>query len=1187
MAVVVFRTTFLLLALAISALAAELPRDWVLKGECETSGEKLTARQPATLTIPTKPNESVEITLSLGRIDSPLVLRATDAGKGAVELTLLAKDFPKSPWPWVKGIVKDAGLTVALRKAGEPWLFNDSYWIRPNPHFYHGADLKRALDNWDKLTSASQHPLRLRMDVESGAIAFWLDDRFLGRADLRTEKITLSLKPEASLFAGRTSRLDQNPRYVAVRLGGYQRAGAFGGAKISLEPGRKSLSDVPFEIAAPGDSIDVGVSRWLEEATGPDDFTDDYCTRSAFDGTPESLLLAVPTGDYSHAHLLCAVDPDPAKTPVLSLRLTRLLKDYLDSGGRGDAFADTSIRLEQANGRWPEGVREVGQADLDTPAGKKRVPLLQVRVPLRSGSIQDVLDERGIYIGRSTQYLDLELTRELHQATRLNHANYSIKPLGKPSGVRVFGLTLERSPLRIRLVQKQVGNVFYAAEKPELALSLNNVSADRFEGEVACEIKDFYGASRAVTQKIALEPGKSEEVRLDVGGGKLGWFGAVVQVKTRGEVLWEVPTSFAILPSDTRKAGQESPFGVWWFRDIHVGTKSIDEIAPLLQRLGFRHVCPGGSGPSGEELAKYGLSISMLPNLIGAKDPEKAIDAAVKAHPDAKWALIFHENGFGEPLVFPPEFIGQPVPKLNEQQEKAFKALWDKAVAVSQIYRRKYPQIKLILGNGSLAFAVEFMRRGYPRELVDAFGDEDLGQLLMPEMPPMAFKSIYWFLQYARLYHYDVPITACYEWRGRPTTPGCLTQREQAELYARDALQALAFRLPNISLGLLHDTGDAYFYSRWGGTGLCHRWPLLNPKPSYVALATLTRELDGAKFTRYLASNSPSLYIAEFERGDEKVYALWLPRGDREVALTFDRDARFVHTDMLGNPTESATSKQEVGRANLHAEFGATLRVSSSPSYLRVAAKIAKAAAGPTVCEPAPEKRRVVDDLCDRSRWDVVAEPDAFLDKTHFDFPRRLGKFDIAVKDDDPISPLVPTLRVGTADRTLPRPPQGKALEVKLLPQPDVPAPCSRYLILKARDPQPIEGRPTAVGIWVKGNSSWGRINWEFEDAKGERFFSISAGEGEWLVGDWKTRTYINFDGWNYLQVRLPTWHESGFYGPERCDWKTTGGDGRVDFPIKLTRLVIELRDRVVHLTDLLPVPDPAIRLKDLSVSFH
>jgi len=87
-------------------------------------------------------------------------------------------------------------------------------------------------------------------------------------------------------------------------------------------------------------------------------------------------------------------------------------------------------------------------------------------------------------------------------------------------------------------------------------------------------------------------------------------------------------------------------------------------------------------------------------------------------------------------------------------------------------------------------------------------------------------------------------------------------------------------------------------------------------------------------------------------------------------------------------------------------------------------------------------------------------------------------------------------------------------------------------------------------------------------------------------VVDWKARSYINFDGWNYLQVKLLTWYESGFYGPERCDWHYTA-EGRVDFPIKLTRLVVELRDRVLHLTDLVPVPDPAIRLRDLGASYE
>lgn len=1101
-------------ALANLALSAELPAGWLLKG----------AGESATLTAPVQGGQSVELALALGKLDMPLVLRATDAEKGSVELLLTAKDLPQSPWPWKKEIARDAGIEVSLRRVGQPWLFRGICWVRPNPHFYHGADLKKALDGWDALPAATAHRVQLRIEFEPGGIAFWLDDRYLGRAELAAATLSLALKPGHSLLAAAVGTCADHGRYLPLRLGGYRRAGDPSAAKCPVPPGAQTLEGVPFHVAAPEESIDVGLSRWLDEASGPDDFTDDYYTRSAFDGAPESIILAVPTGEYAWAHVLCAADPDPAKTPVLTLRLTRFLGDSFDSGGRGDAFADTTVRVE------PGALR-------------------QIRVPLRSGHIPDVLDETGTTHGRSTQLLDLELTKELGQATKLNHANHSTKPLGKPSAVRVFALTLERSPLRVRLAARQAGNIFYASERPELVLSVANVSDARFSGEAICDLTDFYGAARRASAQVAVEPGRTELVRLDVSGPKLGWFSAGVRVTRGDETVWDTTTSFAVLPPDTRRAGQESPFGTWWFRDSHIGTKNVADVAPLLQRLGFRHVCPGGAGPSGEELAKHGLSISMLPNLMRAKiaDTEKAIDAAVKAHPDARWALIFHEHGFGEPIVFPPEFIGQPVPKLNEKQEEQFKKRWDQATEVSKLYRAKYPQIKLIFGNSSLPFAVEFMRRGYPRELVDAFGDEDLGQLLMPEYPPQAFKSVYFQREYQKLYQYDVPVTTTYEWRGRPTTPGCLTEREQAELYARDGLQCLAYRMPHINVALLHDVGDSYYYSRWGGTGLLRRWPLLNPKPSYAALATLTRELDGAMFTRYLASNSPSLYICEFQRGGEWVYALWTPRGEREVALTFDRDAPRTVTDSMGNVQQGK------------------LLVSSLPCYLRTTAKITRALAGPTTCEAPPAKLAVVDDLCDAGKWAVVAERDAALEKGHFDFPRRQGEADVAVRDD--------------AEK-------GKALEVKLLPQADVPPLCPRYLVLKPKEPVPVPGQPRAIGAWVKGNSSWGRVMWEFEDAKGERFFSISASEEGWMVGDWKARSYLNFDGWNYLQVKLLTWYESGFYGPERCDWHFTA-EGRVDFPVKVTRLVLELRDRVVHLTDLVPVPEPAVRLRGLSAGYE
>jgi len=109
-------------------------------------------------------------------------------------------------------------------------------------------------------------------------------------------------------------------------------------------------------------------------------------------------------------------------------------------------------------------------------------------------------------------------------------------------------------------------------------------------------------------------------------------------------------------------------------------------------------------------------------------------------------------------------------------------------------------------------------------------------------------------------------------------------------------------------------------------------------------------------------------------------------------------------------------------------------------------------------------------------------------------------------------------------------------------------------------------------------------VFFDLEDTKGERFYSLGAPCGGWSVGDWKGRTFINFDGWNDISVDLPIKYESGFYGPPECGGTHTGGDGVVDYPILFKRLVVELRDRVVHLTDPIEVPDKSIRLRDLSV---
>src|ERR1019366_6975906 len=73
---------------------------------------------------------------------------------------------------------------------------------------------------------------------------------------------------------------------------------------------------------------------------------------------------------------------------------------------------------------------------------------------------------------------------------------------------------------------------------------------------------------------------------------------------------------------------------------------------------------------------------------------------------------------------------------------------------------------------------------------------------------------------------------------------------------------------------------------------------------------------------------------------------------------------------------------------------------------------------------------------------------------------------------------------------------KGACLELELKREGEVPHVVGEYTALRLKQPLPIPGKPHAVGVWVKGDGSWGRIFWEIEDAKGERWRSSKDYDG-------------------------------------------------------------------------------------------
>ena len=139
-----------------------------------------------------------------------------------------------------------------------------------------------------------------------------------------------------------------------------------------------------------------------------------------------------------------------------------------------------------------------------------------------------------------------------------------------------------------------------------------------------------------------------------------------------------------------------------------------------------------------------------------------------------------------------------------------------------------------------------------------------------------------------------------------------------------------------------------------------------------------------------------------------------------------------------------------------------------------------------------------------------------------------------------------------------------------------------RYVVLEPRNgPIPLQGTPDTLGAWVKGNSAWGRLVFQVEDAEGTRHSSI--GLGGWDCSDWRCRTRINFDGWKFISRTFPRAYASGHPGLTAHQWSR---GATMNGPVKVTRLYVILREKLVYVTDMLPARSSSIELRDLTSGF-
>ncbi len=1032
--------------------------------------------------------------------------------------------------------------------------------VRPNPARYLPQQVAQIVADWERRPGASETALQVALERDGAGYALWIDGNYVMKVEDRSEanspikSVSLTLPAGAALegpAAEKRLRAWDGLRYALDLTPSRRPVGPLAGAKLPFT-GDRAIGGVPFRVVGADRALDTGLCR---ENLGTHALEcDGFLQRSAFDGMPDALLFQVPPAIYTKAYALCAVSPDPGKDAQVTARLTK----YLANGGRTPkAIADCTVTLPLRDGDpLPPNVKPVGEIVQD---GRK-LPLYLVEFAFEAGKIFDIL------VLEKNPWINFELLGGKYLEKDNFYMCRADKPSETPSGVQVFAATLEKSPVHLVPSPGRFTNVYYPDERAFMNLALTADVPGKYT--LRWEIADVDGASVAtgVKQVAFAKPGETSAFDVDLRAKPLpwGWYGVTFTLAdAAGRELLKHPAAFSLLPPDTRKAGYESPYFSWNFAGAHGSPSDMAVIGDVLKREGIRRTMfsAGACAKMNEQdVAKWKLTYGEFPYLRPSRvkgntpeekaaETERLIKDYVTRFPHCGMAIIFHESG-GGPV--PLELVGGKTELTENDLERQKKRAAD-ALETAKAWRRNAPGVRLVVGNSgsSLGLIAQLFREKYPADMIDAMGEESVGMSIPPEI---SVAQQNWMLKkLADIYGYTCPPEACFEWkcyadRLRPNP------RRGNTFKARAALIAHAWKFKLIPIGGFCEHNNSYWNTVWSG-GYFERAPLFYPRPAFNAAATLTQVLDSSRFARMVPTGSKTVYALEFLRGGEAIYVLWTPRGETTVALDAPAGAKIRRTTAFGAESDLA---------------GHTVEVGEDPLYLTAKAGTIKGfAAGMRrafrhEAYPGADLAAVAAPMDKASDWTLVAGEDPRLANIPDDLPvRRPGDFTLAEVQDEE---------------------KGACIELALVPKAEMPELVRDCTLMRLATPVEVKGRPDTIGVWVKGNSSWGKLHFEIRDAEGETWMSANTAGYGCEVYDWPCLTAFNFDGWHLISFPLTKASPVKISSPGENEWQWVHdgtGDRQITYPISITGLAVEMPAKTLNILEMEDVP-PVIRLKDL-----
>ncbi len=1032
----------------------------------------------------------------------------------------------------------------------------------------------------------------LRLVITKRMFSVYVNGRFVGRLPLQKDfqdkgTINITLYYGTKLLCMQTKKIEEaDERFFPLDLTGFVNSSAVVKGKllaknqIDVLKNQLQKEKIPFIFPVPdgkgNDHLDIGPS-WTRFgaikgyiAANFGTFGGRWISADRID--PSRFCMYVPYARYKALHIIGTFDGEKNNVPLITAQF------YRPNAGHPMNFSQT-VPVYSAK---PKGI----QAYSVKLENGQSINLFHVVIPIDPGKMDWFSDLKRV---------GLELTKEVKPYRAYpDPLEYSWHGAGLPSGVHIFAATLESVETDIDLQPDAVGHVWTSPAKPGYSVNLINRTNSPRTVNLTVSTSDYDGIDRSVQkQLINLPAGKSLNLKIPLNPKRYGLHYLDVVCSSENET-YTCSRNFAYLHPDTRERGNWSEgkgaiFGYWNWSGGHdtpdfktelivmaqAGAETnlstyrtaSPEIRELAEKLGYvsykafdggviyvnsfayanaKYYDPGNPEATQkwliEELKKYKVEKSPI------NKPE--------------YILFFPEPGIG-PITYGiwPTHYGEPDYKLTEQEKKSFQAQLEKFLLGARAVRKQWPDVKILLPHGDPHYTALFLRLSpEAREFIDGVGLDLPGFERTPEQPvhQVVLNRLYPILQDIRKYKPN-PYLAVVEGTCISSADYDTSFEDQANIATRNFLVLIGYGINNhASSNAPFDCANYWGENHYGG-GYCTRLPLAMPKLAYVSYATLTRHINRCNFVRYVPAGSSSTYCQEYKhyKTGKFVYVLWTVRGKRPVTVKLEPNQTIEDYDINDNAT---VLKEKNGTA--------TFNIGQSPVYLEGLEKEINLVLGePDHSDCLPSKFSLK--ISNLSGWKISTVRDFEYENTNkLQIERFPGKMNLSrIKVDSKYGKQALAVKL-----------EKQEVDRKVMPY---------YTTLLPEKPLVIPGKPSHLGIWVHASSDWGRLVYCLKDAKGEKWISVGT-KDDWNSDDIRTMSFFCFDGWRYMRFQMPSNAPYDCYRELGSSWwGSYGGDGIVDLPLTLEKIIIERRSSVIHGNDLVPAKNDDVLLGDLYAEYE